>query len=176
MQQLRRIDGTARYNDLPARCDAHALAVLFIRDTHRAWALEQNPRHMGMRFHFKILAAHRRTQESPRRRHPAAALGGELIEAHTFLPGAVEVGVILEAGGNRRRDEGLAQRMRVIIQICDMQRTAGAAKGRITRRIIFHPLVSRQHVVPAPADISAAFPVLVILGSSTDIDHGVDRG
>ena len=145
-------------------------------DTRGPPALEAQARHLRMHLHLQVSAPHRRAQEGARRRHAAAALGGELVQPHALLLRAVEVGIEGEARRFARGNEVAAQRMRVVADVGDVQRPAPSAIGGIARGIILDRLVGGQHLVEAPAGIAGALPVLVVLGMAADIDHGIDRG
>ena len=176
LQKLRRVDGAARQDHLAPRRRRPARAMLNVVDTRGPPPLEPQARHLRMHLHLQVFPPHRRAQEGARRRHAAAALGGELIEADALLFRAVEIGSEGEARRFARGNEVAAQRMRVVANVGDVQRPAPSAIGGIARGIILDRLVGGQHLVEAPARIAGALPVVVVLGMAADIDHGIDRG
>src|SRR5262249_36979264 len=102
-------------------------AILLVLDADRTAAIEQDARGERIR-HDREIAALARGREIPARRRPATALArGELEIAGAFLAGAVEIGGARDARLTARRDERLAQRMR-LAHIADGERTADAVQ------------------------------------------------
>ena len=74
-------------------------------------------------------------------------------------------------GGLAKRVENLPRNA----QSLDAPLAARAVKIAGAAMVIFHALVQRQHVVPAPAGISQRRPAVIVLALAAHVDHSVDR-
>src|SRR5437870_4795616 len=91
LQELRRVDGAARKDDLAPGARFVHLAVLTILNADGTLAVEQDASGERIGFDPEIGTPPRRPQISARRRHAQAAFGGDLIETDAFDAGAIEV-------------------------------------------------------------------------------------
>ena len=175
LQELHRIDGAARHDHLAPRRRRAGGAALSIFNTADTRAVEQEPGHMGMGLDPHIGPLHGRAQEGARRRIAQSTFGGELVVAHTFLGGAVEIGIERQARRLRRFDEIMREGMQFGVIFADAERAAGAAELIGAGLIVLDRLVGLKNFGPIPAGISRRPPVPVIIGMAADIDHGIDR-
>ena len=127
-QQLRRGDRARRQDDLAARRAPHGgncrAAIIF--DPGAQPVLDQHPRHLRLGADLQVLAAANWLQIGV---GGAVATAENLVgldEAGPFLGSPVEIVVGRQAGGDRRLDEFLRQRM-AASEIGRMQRTVAAA-------------------------------------------------
>ena len=160
---------------LAAGARDHRLAVPDIFDTDRAAAFEQHFRGQRVHLDADVWPLHGRAQEGTCRRHAAAALGVDLVDAGTLLRGAVEILVERQPGFGRRLEELPCQRVDATAIVGDMQRSAAPAKIVGAGLVVFNRLEIGQQVGKAPARIAEVAPAVIVVRVPPDPHHGVDR-
>src|SRR6185436_10982246 len=111
LQQLRRVDRAAGEDHLVARARYALAAALEIGDARRPSAVEHDARRERARRHREIGAPARRAEVFARRRGAQTVADGELEITDAVLALAVAIVVARQPGGDRRVDEGLAERV-----------------------------------------------------------------
>ncbi len=175
-QELRRVDGAARQDDLPPRRDLALGAAPTQDETGRAAVLDHDAAHHGPGPHGQVRARHRRAEEGGRAADPAAVLHVEVVQPQPYLIGAVEVVVGRSAVRPPGGKEIGVERV-LALRPGHAQRAALAVK-RIARplRIVLRPAKIGQHVVVSPAREATLRPAVVIGRMAAHVHHAVDRG
>ena len=120
------------------------------------------------------MALHGRMQEGARRTPPAAAMEVELHAAHAVGPGAIDVGFVRHAAVDRRRMEGIGQRVPPV-GIGDGHRATAAAVALVARAdALFHALEIGQHAGVIPPAIAQRRPTVEVRRVAAIDDHAVD--
>ncbi len=175
LQQLRRVDGAARENQLRANAHAVRFASAAVLDAAGAPALEKYARRKRMRQHLEVGALHGGAQVGARGAAAPAPLHGHVHAAEAFLLKTVDV--------RRPRIARLAGgaepcRMQRIVQasIGRVQLAAAAAVLVAALRALLGALEVGQHIAVRPARGALGRPALEILRIAADVDQPVDRG
>ena len=174
LQQLRRIIGAARNQDFLARPRGAQRPVLPVFDAGGATALEQDALRQRGGLDLQIACVPWPDADTPRRAGAPAVARRGLKPAGAFLRRAVEVGIVGDAGLDRRLDEGRRQRIGVQ-HVGHRQRAAGAVIIIGAALLVFGLLEIGQHVVKAPAGVAVLAPAIVILVLAANIEQAVDR-
>ena len=102
-----------------------------------------------------------------------AVLVRDLVKAHTFLRGAIEVGVVRVPGLHTCVGEILAEPVGCT-QVCHVEGPAPAVPIVGTALVVLGTHKVRLHILPAPARVALRGPVVVVGVLAPDVDHGVD--
>ena len=175
LQQLRRVDGAAAQDQFAGGARLQRLAVLDIFDANGAATFKQDLRRQRLHLDAQVVPLHRRTQEGACRRHAAAALGVDLVDADAFLRGAIEILVERQTGLGCRLEKLPRQWVHVSAIVGDAHRPAAATIIVGAGLVVLHCLEVGQKVVKAPAGIAEVAPVIVVVAVAPDPHHGVDR-
>ena len=172
-EQLRRVEGAGGQQHLAPGVQGLRLAVQQRLHAGGAAAIQQHAPRLRAGEHAQVGARHGRVQVGAGGVPALAVLLRDLVEAHAFLRGAVEVVVARPAGGHRGFDK--ARRHRVgRAQVGHVQRPVGAVQGVGTALVALCAAEPGQHVGPAPAGGALGGPGVVVLGLAAGVDHGVD--
>src|SRR5271165_1523387 len=144
-----------------------------IFDPDRAPVLEQDAGGVCVGRDRQVVATARRAQIGSRRAPTPAMGGGCLVIADTLLPGAVEIGVVRDAGLDGGGDHGVAERRAHRVRY--VQRPARAVELIAAALLVLRLLEERQHRIPIPPFTAALAPTVVIGRRAAHIDHAVDR-
>ncbi len=118
-----------------------------------------------MGLHPQVRSPHRAAQEAGRGAMAPPVADGPLIIGDARLPGAVVVGVALDAEFRGAADEGLANRMALVMTFCPI--SAG--------RAILRAAEIGQNVIIGPAAIAELRPDFEVARLAADIEAAVDR-
>ena len=172
-QELRRPDGAAGDDDLPLRAkrlDASPDGHLHAR---RAAFFNEDAKHAGAGADLQIAPAPVGGEVGGgRRRAPGVALG-ELVVAHPFLPGAVEVRVEGDPQRLRRLEPGFADgqgRNR----LGDPERPPFGVVGVEKALVVLRALETGEHLPVGPALAALPCPPVVVGRVAAGIDLRVD--
>ena len=113
-------------------------------------------------------------QEGDRRAAAHAAALGELVAPESVLLGAVEVGVLRQAGLGGRLHEGVGERV-VGTALGDRQRAADAVELVGAALVVLAALEVLKDLVVRPPARAARRPLVEIGAVTADVDHRVDR-
>ena len=173
-QQLRRQQRARTQQHLAPGADLLDRATLAIFHTHGARAVEQDAR--GMRTGNDLQVGPRQVgrEVALGRAVALAILVRDLVQAHAFLRGAVEVGVVRVPGLHTGVGEILAEPVGRT-QVRHIEGAAPAVPVVGTALVVFGAQKVRLHILPAPARVALRGPVVVVGVLAPDVDHGVDR-
>ena len=99
---------------------------------------------------------------------------GDLVHAHAFLAGAIEVVVGRKARFLRGLHEDRPKAVGAA-QVHHIQRPAAGMPFIGAALVVLGFQEVGQHIVVAPAHIAFGGPVVVVFSLATDVDHGIDR-
>ena len=102
-----------------------------------------------------------------------AVLVRDLVQAHAFLRGAIEVGVVRVPGLYTCVGEILAEPVGCT-QVCHVEGAALAMPRAGAALVVLGTHKVRLHILPAPARVALRGPVVVVGMLAPDVDHGVD--
>jgi len=173
-EQHRRLVGARRQDHLALDAQLARDAVLDDLDADGAVALEEDARDEAVRDDVEVRAAERRLQERRVGGLAAAVALGDLEAAHALLAGAVEVGVVLVAGVDRRLDHRVDELV-VRAALAHLQRAADAVELALAALVVLGALEVGQHLVEGPAGGALLGPLVVVDAVAAQVDHRVDR-
>ena len=174
-EDLRAADGAGRQDHLGVGGDRLADAAAAVGDAGGAVAVHLDALHEGLGAHGEVGAVPVGVDVGVGHRPAPALLAGDLVEADALLLGAVEVVGGLEARGDSRVDERVAELVGVAT-VLDPQRPVGAVERPAEPGVALGLDEVRQDVVVAPAVGPVRVAPLVVVGPvAADVDHGVHR-
>ena len=175
LQELRRVDGAARDDDLAHRAHQPTLTAAKILHARRAIPFEHDSRGVGMRAHVDVAPLHGRSQVGPRGAHPTVAVDAALKVADSFLPLAVVVRVAWNPDALGPRNERLAQGM-APVEVLDHELALAAPEPIVARPdTALAALEVGEHVGIAPPSVAELRPGVEVHALATVVDVTVDR-
>ena len=173
-EDLRAGDAAGRQDRL-LRPGLHRLAVLLVLDADAALALEQDAQRVGVGDDVQVGPLHRRLDVAMGHAHAPALVDRGLRLHDAFLVLAVVVGIDLEAGGLRRLEQRVVERV-LVGHGRDLERPVGAAAVRaVAVDEVLHAGEERRHVAPAPAAAAHLRPGVEVERLAAHPDQAVDR-
>ena len=177
LQKLRRLHAPRRQDDFAGSRFAR-LAADVVGDAGRALAVEEDPSRVGVGLDVEIRAPARRMEEGAGGAAPATVVHRELVVPHTLLIAAVVVGVARVSAGDRRLDEGVGHRVRLVL-VGDDEGAAGRPgvadlRGGGTFEVLGLAEV-RQDGLVGPAAVAELGPDVEVEGLAPHVEHPVDR-
>ena len=129
---------------------------------------------MGAGDYVQTAFLHGRMQKGPGGAHPPAVVDGALGIGHTFLGGAVVIGVARDAAGFGAVHEGFTKLVGHV-RVGDGQRAVPVAEPFVgLTDAFFRAFEVGQHVGIAPAPVAHLGPGIVILAVAAVVDVAVD--
>ena len=184
LQQLRRLNRARAQRHLARRQRAawdtrrlRALrhATLSPLDAAHALAIEQQPRHLRVRYQSKIRTPLRRADITFTHTPAQATAGRHLNQATTVIIAAIGVGVLGEA----RLGTGTQERIAGCIARCgrgNHQRPVMPTHCRVTLGVTLHALEQRQQLGVTPAGVAQRRPVVILSRVAAHPEHAIDVG
>ena len=175
-QELWRVDGAARQDDLAAAARDLVLALVTVAHAHRHVLVEDDALDLRVGDHVHVVPVARDggMQVGARRAPALPVLLGDLVVADAFLDRAVEVRHALVTGLFAGREERIVDLERIGL-VGDVEQAAGTVKLVAAALVVLRLLEERQHVVEAPAFVAELAPVIVVPGVAAHVQHRVDR-
>jgi len=172
-QQLRRHKRSRTQQHFASRPHLLQGAALAVFDTHGARALEQDARGVGTGDDLQVGARKVRREVALGRAVALAVLVRDLVQAHAFLRGTVEVGVVRIPRLHTRFGEVVAEAVGRA-QVRHVEGAALGVPGISTALVVLGAQEVGLHILPAPARVALRGPVVVVGMLAPDVDHGVD--
>ena len=173
LQNRGRHQRAGRENDLTRRREMLRYAGDPRADARRAPVLERDLIDGDTGHDLDVRSLHRGTQKHDCGALPAARADVVRVVADAFLVLAVEVVVTWQTHLLARGDQRFGHRIAKPID-ADVDRPAAAAHAVVAELVILDGTKRGFHGVPAPAAGAARFPVRVIRGLATHVDHPVE--
>lgn len=151
----------------------HPPAALGVLNAHGAVIREQDPRSLCVRQDPEIGAPARGVQIGAGCRPAASAFHLALIEAHTFLPRAVEIAVARNARGDEGLDDRIADRV-AERNVASVQRATRGMPFVVQIDLVLQSEEIGQHFVEVPAGRTCSGPRVVVGMLTADVDEPVD--
>ena len=137
--------------------------------------MQDNTPNLSMRDDLQVLALHNRLKESRCSTMTLAVFGGQLQQTHSFLPGAIEVGIVGKAILDTSLYKGLPKRRPKPLRILHLKFPAISVIGIVDILIVFGSDKVGKYLAVRPTRITRNRPVVVVGRITSYIRHSIGR-